>query len=70
MNVPVMTRVWDDIDEGKIELPQSDNIPAQLLLLKPAFEQMVKDTQGICRVYEADFNTFLLEALNIIETMI
>lgn len=38
--------------------------------LKPAFEKLIRDTKGFCRVYEADFNLFLLEALNIIETMV
>ena len=27
LNIPTMTRVWDDIVEEKIELPQSNNIP-------------------------------------------
>ena len=27
MNIPYMTRVWDEIETGKIELPQSTNIP-------------------------------------------
>jgi hypothetical protein len=38
--------------------------------LKPAFEKLIRETCGICRVYEADFNLFLLESLKIIETMI
>lgn len=38
--------------------------------LKPAFEKLIRETNGICRVYEADFNLFLLESLKIIETMI
>lgn len=41
-----------------------------MLELKPAFEKLIRETNGICRVYEADFNLFLLEALKIIQTMI
>lgn len=41
-----------------------------MLELKPAFEKIIRETKGICRVYEADLNLFLLEALKIIETMI
>lgn len=70
LNIPIMTRVWDEIESEIIELPQSFNIPKQLLELKPAFEKLIRNTKGCCRVYEADFNLFLLEALNIIETMV
>jgi len=46
LNVPVMTRVWDDIDNDDFELPKSTNIPPRLLKLKPAFEKIVRDTRG------------------------
>ena len=70
LNVPVMTRVWDDIDNDQFELPRSTNIPPRLLKLKPAFEKIVRDTLGQCRVFKEDFNIFLLEVLKIIETML
>jgi hypothetical protein len=70
MNIPVMTRVWDEIESEVVTLPQSDNIPQQLLELKPAFEKIIMDMKGICKLYEHDLNIFLLEALKIIETMI
>jgi hypothetical protein len=31
---------------------------------------LIRETKGVCKVYEADFNLFLLESLKIIETMI
>jgi len=70
LNIPIMTRVWDEIESEKIDLPQSYNIPKQLLELKPAFEKFIRETKGMLRLYEPDFNLFLLEALKIIETMI
>ena len=70
LNIPIMTRVWDDIEKETIILPQSHNIQEELLSLKPAFEEIVRDTQGNCRVYQSDFNTFMLEVLKIIEVMI
>ena len=44
LNIPIMTRVWDEIESGKIELPKSNNIPIKLLDLKPAFEKIIRDT--------------------------
>lgn len=70
LNIPIMTRVWDEIELETVDLPRSTNIPKKLLELKPAFEKVIRDTKGFCRVYEADFNLFLLEVLKIIETMI
>ena len=50
LNVPVMTRVWDEIEEKKIELPQAQEENMRkienLLKLKPAFEKIVRDTNG------------------------
>ena len=35
--IPIMTRVWKDVETGKIETPKSiAKIPAKLLELKPA----------------------------------
>ena len=70
LNIPIMTRVWDEIEGEEIILPQSNNIPKELLDLKPAFEKIIRNTRGQLRVYEEDFNLFLLESLNIINTMI
>lgn len=70
LNIPIMTRVWDEIEGEEIVLPQSNNIPKELLDLKPAFEKIIRNTRGQLRVYEEDFNLFLLESLNIINTMI
>lgn len=70
LNIPIMTRVWDEIESEVVELPKSTNIPPKLLALKPAFEKIIRETKGFLRVYQADFNVFLLEALKIIETMI
>jgi hypothetical protein len=44
LNIPIMTRVWDEIESEKIELPKSNNIPIKLLDLKPAFEKIIRDT--------------------------
>ena len=63
-----MTRVWDEVD--RIELPRNNNVPKKLLQLKPALETFVRQSKGICRVWETDFNLFMLEVLKIIETMI
>jgi hypothetical protein len=65
-----MTRVWDKIESEVIELPKSNNIPPKLLALKPAFEKFIRETKRFFRVYQADFNVLLLEALKFIETMI
>ena len=70
LNVPVLTRVWDEIEEERIDLPQRDNVPDSLLDLKAAFESIVRSTQGYCKIYDVNFNSFLLEVLKIIETML
>ena len=38
--------------------------------LKPAIEQFIRDRQGVCRVYESDFNNFMIEILKLVETML
>jgi hypothetical protein len=65
-----MTRKWEDVLAEHIKLERGNNIPAELLSLKPAMENFIRDRKGICRVYETEFNLFMLEALKIIETMI
>lgn len=61
LNVPIMTRVWDEVE--KVELPRNTNVPKKLLQLKPALESFIRSSKGICRVWETDFNMFMLEAL-------
>ena len=46
LNIPIMTRVWDEIESEEIILPHSNNIPKALLDLKPAFEKIIKNTRG------------------------
>lgn len=45
LNIPIMTRVWDNI-ETDTKLPCNDFIPPKLLKLKPAFEKLIRDTKG------------------------
>jgi hypothetical protein len=70
LNIPIMTRVWDEVEKETIELPRSNNVPKKLLELKPALENLIRNSKGVCKVYEPDYNLFMLEALKIIETMI
>ena len=69
--VPIMTRVWQDIEEGRINIPVSTpQIHPKLLELKPAINDFVRQRNGILKAYDTDFNSFLLQILKIIETMI
>ena len=69
--IPVMTRVWDDIEAGTMDIPCSkENIPENLLALKPALNEYILSFNGVLKVYETEENIFILEALRVIETMI
>jgi len=39
-------------------------------VLKPEMEKFIREQHGYCRVYETDFNLFMIEVLKVIETMI
>ena len=69
--IPVMTRVWDDINDEKMDIPCSkENISDKLKALKPALNEYILSFKGVLKVYETEENKFLLEALRVIQTMI
>ena len=69
--VPVMTRVWDDIEDAKMEIPRSTApIPEKLLELKPALNKYIKSKGGVLKCYRSEENLYMLEALRVLETMI
>lgn len=71
LNIPILARVWQEIEEGKNELPAASvAIPPALMKLKPALLAIFKEVGGSCKVWEVDFNNFLVEILKILETMI
>lgn len=46
--VPVMTRVWDDIEKGSLMTPVSNaQIVPKLLELKPALNKFIRKNDGI-----------------------
>jgi len=49
LNVPIMTRVWDEVEN--VYLPKNTNVPKKLLQLKPALESFVRQSKGVCRVW-------------------
>jgi hypothetical protein len=44
LNVPIMTRVWNEIENESISMPTGHSeIPSKLLELKPALEQFIRN---------------------------
>ena len=69
--VPVMTRVWEDVENEQMTIPKSSSeIPDKLLTLKPALQNFILSFGGIMKSYESEENLYMLEALRILETMI
>ena len=69
--VPIMTRVWDDIEQGTLETPISNAmIHPKLLELKPALSKFIKSTNGLLIASLVEFNHLILKMLNVLETMI
>lgn len=69
--VPIMTRKWNDIDGGKVGVPESrETIPQSLMHLKKDLNLLIASTNGVLKAYETDFNELMLQALRILETMI
>ena len=69
--VPIMTRVWDEIEQGSLETPTSNaEIHPKLLELKPALNKFILDTKGVLIASQVEFNQLVLEILRVIETMI
>jgi len=69
--VPIMTRVWDDIEAGRVVTPVSTaKIHPKLLELKPAMNNFIRKTNGILIAVKIEENQLMLEMLKVIETMI
>ena len=69
--LPVMTRRWDEIEQGSLATPVSTaEIHPKLLELKPAVNKFIRKTKGILIASQVEFNELMLEMLRVIETMI
>ena len=69
--VPIMTRRWDEIEQGSLATPVSTaQIPPKLLELKPALNKFIRETKGILIASHVEFNELMLEMIRVIETMI
>ena len=69
--VPILTRVWDEIENGSLTTPVSNAIiHPKLLDLKPAVNEFIAATSGILIANQVEHNLLVLEMLRLIETMI
>ena len=69
--IPIMTRRWDEIEQGSLETPVSNaKIHPKLLELKPALNKFIKDTNGILIANQVEFNELMLKILCVVETMV
>ena len=69
--VPILTRVWDEIEQGDLKTPVSNAIiHPKLLDLKPALNEFIASTNGILIANQVEHNILMLEILRVIETMI
>ena len=69
--LPVMTRRWDEIEQGSLATPVSTaEIHPKLLELKPAVDKFIRRTKGILIASQVEFNELMLEMLRVVETMI
>ena len=69
--VPIMTRVWDEIEQGSLITPVSNaKIHSKLLDLKPALNEFIRKTNGLLIANQVEYNLLMLEMLRVIETMI
>jgi hypothetical protein len=71
INVPVLTRVWQEIIQAKTSIPQNKaKVNPKLLKLKDFAVSYFEEKQGITRTYEHEQNMFTLEVLIIVEKML
>ena len=69
--VPIMTRVWAEIEQGSLSTPVSNaKIHPKLLDLKPALNKFIRRSDGILIANQVEQNELMLEILRVIETMI
>ena len=69
--LPIMTRRWDEIEQGSLATPVSTAvIHPKLLELKPAVNKFIRETKGILIASRVEFNELMLEMLRVVETMI
>ena len=69
--LPIMTRRWDEIEQGSLATPVSTaEIHPKLLELKPAVNKFIRETKGILIASRVEFNELMLEMLRVVETMI
>ena len=71
INLPILTRVWQEIAQAKTTLPQSrGQINIKLLKLKDFAVEFLEACNGIQRSFTTEHNILTLEVLKIIEKMI
>lgn len=71
INLPILTRIWQDVALAKTSLQQSKApIPIQLLKLQDFAISYFTSLNGNQRSYQREINILTLEVLNILEKMI
>jgi inositol 1,4,5-triphosphate receptor type 1 len=71
VTVPYLARVWPEIVAGSTTLPRSKApINGKLLMLKPFAAKFFGDLGGVQKAFETDFNTYIVELLSLVDTMV
>ena len=71
VNVPILTRVWQEIASKQISIPKSRaKIPPKILKLKDFVVEFFSAMNGIQRSFTKDLNLFSYNVLLIVEKMI
>lgn len=71
INLPILTRVWQEISSAKITLPKAKGvINPKLFQLKDFLIEYFAQMGGIQRSFDKEVNTLTLEVLTIFENMV
>ena len=71
INLPILTRVWQEISSAKFTLPKPKGvIPGKLFQLKDFLIEYFTNMGGIMRSFDTEANMLTLEVLAIFEKMV
>jgi len=61
LNIPILTRVWQEIPHSKLTVPQSRvPVPLKLLKIKDFFVEFFESQGGVQRCFTHEFNELML----------
>ena len=70
LRVPSLTRVWEVFENHDADMPFKENIPKNLLDLKPFVKKFLVENKGLQKSFEKAKNKMMLSVLNLAKCLV